>query len=41
MNERMTLVRDALALAVFAGLFLVAVACVYGWIEDRRAKRSR
>jgi hypothetical protein len=37
----MALVRDALSLAVLAGLLVVAAACVYGWMEDRRARRSR
>jgi len=32
----MTLVRDALSLAVIAGLLVVAVACVYGWWEERK-----
>jgi hypothetical protein len=32
----MALVRDALSLAVIGGLLVVAAACVYGWIEERR-----
>jgi len=37
----MVLVRDALSYAVLVGLALVAVACVYGWMADRRQGRSR
>jgi len=32
----MALVRDALSLAVLAGLLVIAAACVYGWMEERR-----
>jgi hypothetical protein len=32
----MALVRDALSLAVLAGLLVMAAACVYGWMEERR-----
>jgi hypothetical protein len=36
----MVLVRDALSLAVLAGLALVAVACVYGWMRRGREQEA-
>jgi hypothetical protein len=36
----MALVRDVLALGVSMGLLLVAVACLHGWIVERREREE-